>query len=160
MDSVIIDVSQDLGGAGEMNNENRRNHFLCEALYDIKTLQDVMNDFHSKYFGQLLVNIIGSDTIPFFLVTHKGARLKLLDTVKKFETEFFRIEDIDRERCRGTFSLLRAYDYEGNDTNLITEVVRLEKTSTKKSIELSGISAIQLLKPDMLKGKYIIEPKW
>ncbi len=96
----------------------------------------------------------------FFLITHSGAHLSLLDTVKQFETEFFRIEAVDRERCRGTVSLLRAFDYEGNDTNSIADVVRLEKTSTKKSIELSGISAIQLLKPDMLKGKFIIEPKW
>ncbi|KOS64231.1 hypothetical protein FJQ98_10185 [Lysinibacillus agricola] len=143
-----------------MNSENRKNHFLCEALYDIKALQDVMKDFHSKYFGQLLVKIVGSDTIPFFLITHNGSHLKLMDTVKQFETEFFRIEAIDRERCRGTVSLLRAFDYEGHDTNIISDVVRLEKTSTEKSIELRGISAIQLLKPDMLKGKFIIEPKW
>ncbi|MFJ7734067.1 hypothetical protein ACIQXF_19590 [Lysinibacillus sp. NPDC097231] len=143
-----------------MNNEKRRNHFLCEALHDIKELQDVMKDFHSKYFGQLLVKIVGSDTIPFFLITHDGTHLKLMDTIKQFETEFFRIEAIDREHCRGTVSLLRAYDYEGHDTNLIADVVRLERTSTKKSIELCGISAIQLLKPDMLKGKFIIEPKW
>jgi len=83
-----------------------------------------------------------------------------MDTVKQFETEYFRIEAVDIERCRGTVSLLRAYDYEGKDTNLIADVVRLEKTATEKSIELSGISAIQLLKPDMLKGKIIIEPKW
>ncbi|MDM5247693.1 hypothetical protein [Lysinibacillus sp. G4S2] len=143
-----------------MNNDNKRNHFLCDALYDIKALQDMMKDFHSKYFGQLLVKIVGSDTIPFFLVTHNGTHLKLLDTVKQFETEFFRIEAIDRERCRGTISLLRAFDYEDRDTNLIADVVRLEKTSTEKSIELSGIYAIQLLKPEMLKGKLIIEPKW
>ena len=62
-----------------------------------------------------------------FLITHSGAHLSLLDTVKQFETEFFRIEDVDRERCRGTVSLLRAFDYEGNDTNSIADVVRLEK---------------------------------
>jgi len=143
-----------------MNNENKRNHFLCEALYDIKALQDVMKDYHSKYFGQLLVKIVGSDTIPFFLIAQNGTHLRLMDTVNQFETEFFRIEAIDKELCRGTVSLLRAYDYEGHDTNLIAEVVRLERTSTVKSIELSSISAIQLLKPDMLKGKFIIEPKW
>jgi len=143
-----------------MNNENKRNHFLCEALYDIKALQDVIKDYHSKYFGQLLVKIVGSDTIPFFLITEDGTHLRLMDTVKQFETEFFRIEAIDRERCRGTISLLRAYDYEGHNTNLITEVVRLERTSTVKCIELCCISAIQILKPDMLKEKFIIEPKW
>ncbi|MFF6016472.1 hypothetical protein [Lysinibacillus fusiformis] len=143
-----------------MNSEKKRNHFLCEALCDLKNLQDIMMDFHSKYFGQLLVKIVGSDTIPFFLITNSGAHLRLMDTVMNFETEFFRIEDVDKDRYRGTVSLLRAFDYEGNDTNFLADVVRLEKTSTEKSIELSGISAIQLLKPDMLKGKFIIEPKW
>ena len=142
-----------------MNNENTKKHFLCEALYDIKALQDIIKDFHSKYFGQLLVKIVGNDTIPFFLIRHDGTHLRLMDTVKQFETGFFRIEDIDREQCRGTVSLLRAYDYRGYDTNLLAEVVRLERTSSEKSIELSGISAIQLLNPDMLKKKFIIEPK-
>lgn len=142
-----------------MNNENTKKHFLCEALYDIKALQDIIKDFHSKYFGQLLVKIVGNDTIPFFLIRHDGTHLRLMDTVKQFETGFFRIEDIDREQCRGTVSLLRAYDYRGHDTNLLAEVVRLERTSSEKSIELSGISAIQLLNPDMLKKKFIIEPK-
>lgn len=119
-----------------------------------------MMNFHSKYFDQLLVKIVGSDTIPFFLITHNGTHLRLMDTVKQFETEFFRIEAVDQEHCRGIVSLLRAFDYEGKDTNNIGDVIRLEKTATKKSIELGSISAIQLLKPDMLKGKFIIEPKW
>ncbi|MFJ7182987.1 hypothetical protein [Lysinibacillus xylanilyticus] len=142
-----------------MNNENKKKHFLCDALYEIKTFQDMIKDFHSKYFGQLLMKIVGSDTIPFFLTRHDGTHLRLMDTVQQFETEFFRIESIDREQCRGTVSLLRAYDYRGHDTNLMAEVIRLERTSSEKSIDLSCISAIQLLNPDMLKGKCIIEPK-
>jgi len=67
---------------------------------------------------------------------------------------------VDKERCRGTISLLRDYDYEGNETNSIADVVRLERTTTEKSIELGSISAIQLLNPDLLKKKFIIEPKW
>ncbi len=164
VESFVIASTDDSISRGrgwrKLKHEKRRNHFLCEALNDIKVLQDIMKDFHSKYFGQLLVKIVGSDTIPFFLITHNGSHLRLMDTVNQFETEYFRIEGVDIERCRGTVSLLRAYDYEGKDTNLIADVVRLERTSTEKSIEFSGISAIQLLKPDMLKGKFIIEPKW
>lgn len=52
--------------------------------------------------------------------------------------------------------MLRAYDYEGNETNSIADVVRLEKTSTEKSIELNSISAIQLLNPDLLKGRLLL----
>ena len=147
-------------GWGALDVEKGRKHFVCEALGDIKAAQDVMTEFHSKYYGQLLVKIVGSDTIPFFLITHNGTHLKLIDTVKQFETEYFRIESVDIARCRGTISLLRAYDYEDNETNSIADVVRLERTSTEKSIELGSISAIQLLNPDLLKKKFIIEPKW
>ncbi|WP_107923788.1 CotY/CotZ family spore coat protein [Lysinibacillus parviboronicapiens] len=143
-----------------MSIEKGRKHFVCEALSDIKALQDVITNFHSKYYGQLLMKIVGSDTIPLFLITNNGAHLRLLDTGKQFETEYFRIESIDKERCRGTISLLRAYDYEGNETDSNADVVRLERTSTEKSIDLSSISAIQLLNPDLLKRKIIIEPKW
>ncbi|MGN4127900.1 CotY/CotZ family spore coat protein [Lysinibacillus sphaericus] len=143
-----------------MSIEKGRKNFVCEALYDIKALQDVITNFHSKYYGQLLVKIVGSDTIPLFLITNNGAHLRLLDTDKQFETEYFRIESIDKERCRGTISLLRAYDYEGNETNSIADVVKLERTASEKSIELSSISAIQLLNPDLLKKKILIEPKW
>lgn len=143
-----------------MSIENGRKHFLCEALCEIKEVQDIIKDFHSKYYGQLLMKIIGSDTIPFVLIINNGGHLRLIDKVKQFETEFFRIESIDKERCRGTVSLLRAFDFEGLDTNSIADVVRLEKTTTEESIELGSISAIQLLNPDLLNKKIIIEPKW
>ena len=144
----------------KLSIEKGRKHFLCEALCELKALQDSIIDFHSKYYGQLLLKIVGSDTIPFFLITDNGVRLRIIDIEKKFETEYFRIECIDKERCCGTISLLRPFDIEGNDTNSIADVVRLEKTSTKISIELECLSAIQLLNTDLLKGEIIIEPKW
>lgn len=144
----------------KLSIEKGNMNFLCEALCEIKELQDLINDVHTKYYGQLLVKLVGTDTIPFFLITKKGVRLSLIDTENQFETEYFRIESIDRERCRGTVSLLRALDFEGHDTNLIADVVRLERTSTKRSIELAFISAVQLVNLDLLKKKTIIEPKW
>ncbi len=75
-----------------MSIEKGRKHFVCEALSDIKALQDVITNFHSKYYGQLLMKIVGSDTIPLFLITNNGAHLRLLDTGKQFETEYFRID--------------------------------------------------------------------
>lgn len=140
--------------------EKGNKHFLCDALSDLKALQDTITDFNSKYYGQLLLKIVGSDTIPFILITNNGVHLKLIDKAKQFETEYFRIESIDKERCRGTVSLLRSFDFEGNDTNSIADVVRLERTSSEKTIELGFISAIQLLSPDLLQRKIIIEPKW
>ncbi|MEK4229080.1 hypothetical protein [Solibacillus sp. FSL H8-0538] len=134
--------------------------FLCESLCEIKELQDLIINFHSKYYGQLLVKIVGTDTIPFFLLTNNGVHLSLIDPVQQFETKYFRIESIDRELCRVTVSLLRSFDFEGNDTTSIADVVRLERTSTIKTVELTSILAIQLLNPNLLKRKIIIEPKW
>lgn len=143
-----------------MSIDKEKKHFLCEALSELKELQDSIIDYHSNYYGQLLLKIVGSDTIPFFLIMDNGVRLRITDTVKHFETEYFRIESIDKERCCGTISLLRPFDVEGNDTKSIADVVKLERTSTKISIELDCLSAIQLLNLDLLKGKIIIEPKW
>lgn len=106
------------------------------------------------------MKIIGSDTIPFLLITNKGDHLKLIDKSMKLETVFFRIESIDKDRCCVTVSLLRGYDFEGNVTNSIVDVVRLERTTTIRTIELCNIAANQLLSPDLLKKNIIIEPKW
>ena len=144
----------------KLSIEKGRKHVICDALCELKALQDLVIEHHSNYYGQLLVKLVGSDTIPFFLIKNNGVHLRLLDKVKQFETEYFRIESVDRERCCGTVSLLRSLDFEGNVTNSLADVVRLEKTSTKKNIELSCISAIQLLNHDLLKRKIIIEPKW
>jgi len=140
--------------------ENANKHWLCEALFELKELQDRIMDSQTKYFGHLLLKLVGTDTIPFLFITNNGIHLKIVDTVNHFETEFFRIESIDREQCIVTVSLLRALDYEGHDTNLITEIVRLERTSTKRYFDLEYISGIQLFSHDLLIKKIILEPKW
>lgn len=140
--------------------EKGKKHFVCEALSELKALQDSITGFQSKYFGKLLLKIVGSDTIPFLLITNNGGRLRLVDNEKRVATEHFRIESVDKEYCRVTVSLLRAFDYEGKDTNLIADVVRLERTSIEKTIELCSITAIQLLNTDLFDEKFIIEPKW
>lgn len=142
-----------------MSVENGSIHFICDALLELKELQDLISDLTSKYYGQLLLKIIGVDTIPFLLIKINGEHLSLIDMEKQFETKCFRIESIDQERCYGTVSLLRAFDFEGYDTDLIDEVVRLEKTKVKRVIDLKSISAIQLLNPNLLCRKIIIEPK-
>ena len=144
----------------KLSKENGCRNCLSEALCDLKVLQDLITDFQSKYYGQYLIKIIGSDTIPFLLITNKGDYLKLIDKSMKFETVFFRIESIDKERYCVTVSLLRGYDIEGKFTNSIVEVVRLERTTTIRTIELCDIAANQLLSPDLLRKNIIIEPKW
>lgn len=143
-----------------MSMEKEKKHFVCEALSELKAVQDTITGFQSKYFGQLLLKIVGSDTIPFFLITNNGSRLRLVDKERKVGTEHFRIEAVDREYCRATVTLLRAFDYEGKDTNLVADVIRVERTSIEKTIELGSITAIQLLNTDLLDEKIIIEPKW
>ena len=139
--------------------EKGKKHFVWDALCELKTLQDSITDFHSKYFGQLLLKIAGSDTIPFFLIMDNGLYLRLRDKEKNLETVYFRIESVDQDYCRATVSLLRALDYEGNNTTDIADVVRLEKTFVSKTIELGNLSALQLLSTDLLKEKILIEPK-
>ena len=148
------------GVGRKMRLEKGRKHFVCDALGELKTIQDSIIDFHSKYFGQLLLKIVGSDTIPFFLIMNNGMHLRLMDKEKKIETAYFRIETVDQDYCRATITLLRALDYEGKETTTIADVVSLEKTSIKKTIELGNVTAIQLLNTDLLGAKIIIEPKW
>ena len=143
-----------LGG----NKESK--HILCEALIELKSFQDLLKNSHSKYFGNLLEQIIGSDTIPFFLVTKKGVHLSQVDPGGDLETKYFRIESIDSKNCRIIITLLRPLDIEGNYTKSIYDVVRLEKTTARKVIDLSLIGAIQPLDTELLKRKIIIEPKW
>lgn len=144
----------------ELSVERGRKYCLCEALCDLIALQDLISNYQSKYFGQYLEEVIGGDTIPLLLIKNKGDLLKLVDKTMQFETVFFRIESIDKESCCVTLSLLRGIDYEGHLTNTIADVVRLERTTSKRTIELCDIVAIQRLSPDLLKNNIIIEPKW
>lgn len=151
-------VRRELNSKLSNNKESKR--ILCEALIELKSFQDLLKNSSSKYYGNLLAKIVGSDTIPFFLVTKKGVHLSQVETGGYFETKYFRIESIDSENCRVTISLLRPLDVEGNYAKSIYDVVRLEKTSSLKVIDLSFIGAVQPLDTELLKRKIIIEPKW
>jgi len=144
----------------ELNVMNDHKHYLIDALTEIKEVQDKITNSQTKYFDQLLLTLVGTDTIPFFLIMNNGRHLRFIDIDEQLETEFLRIESIDRELRNVTVSLLRALDFEENDTNLIADVVSLEKTSSKRSINLDFISGVQLLSPDLLRRKIICEPKW
>ncbi|MFJ7825893.1 CotY/CotZ family spore coat protein [Psychrobacillus sp. NPDC096623] len=143
-----------------MNSERLSNHCVCEALFELKTLQDLLQNSHTKFFGNLLGKIVGADTIPFLLVTQKGDFLSLRSLMECIETNFFRIESVDLENCCATVSLLRPLDIEGELTNSLCDVVKLEKTSICKIVDVTCICAIQPLDTEMLKRKIIIEPKW
>lgn len=143
-----------------MSTEVKSNQCLCDALIELKLLQDLINNSQTKFFGSLLSKIVGTDTIPFLLITAKGDPLSFWSTEECFESSYFRIESIDIETCCIKVSLLRPLDIEGNYSNSFCDLVRLEKTSICKNIDLSCFCAIQLLETELLKRKIIIEPKW
>ena len=122
--------------------------------------QDLLGNSRTKFYGRLFGKIAGTDTIPLLLISKNGEPLSFINTDECFETSYFRIESIDRDICCTTISLLRPLDIEGNFTNSFCDVVRLEKTSICKTVDLSRICAIQLLDTELLTRKIIIEPKW
>ena len=140
---------------------------ICEALLELKSLQDFLTNNSTKYFGKLLVKLVGTDTIPFILLTKNRlfthTHIEINDHAKKrgcFETNYFRIESIDKERCYATLSLLRPLDIISEHPSKIDEVVKLVKTDIFVEVDLARIYAIQPLDTDLLKRKIIIEPKW
>lgn len=139
---------------------SERCNYICEAFYELKLLQDFLQDSQTKFFGNLLAKIVGTDTIPFLLTTTKGDLLTISSVQEGFETNYFRIELVDLEKCCVTISLLRPIDIEGNVSNAPCDVVRLEKTSICRVIDTNFICAIQTLETKMLTRKIIIEPKW
>ncbi|TQR18707.1 CotY/CotZ family spore coat protein [Psychrobacillus vulpis] len=143
-----------------MSSERKSSNCICDALFELKLFQDFLKHSHTKFYGHLLAEIVNTDTIPFFLITKKGDPLSFNDTKECFETSYFRIESVDPEKCCTTISLLRPLDIEGRISNSICDVVRLEKTSTCKEVDLTCICAIQLLDTELLRRKIIIEPKW
>lgn len=139
----------------------RSQHFLCEALLELKAMQDLISRSPTHYFCDLLRTIVGTDTIPIVLQTNKGDFIKRIHKFDSccFETKFFRIEEIDEQLCCAKLSLLRPLDIEGCDTNDICDVFRLQKTDVCTTIQLSCVCAIQPLDVELLKRKVIIEPK-
>lgn len=144
--------------SGQVSNLNG-NH-VSDALIQLKSIQDTLIDSTSRYFGQLLLQIVGTDTIPFYLITKSNGIFSLWDVTNHFQASVFRIEAVEKEANSATISLLRAVDFEGKDTTSITDIFKLEKTSTQVSINLNNIMAVQLLSPTLLNRKIIIEPKY
>ncbi|MBS4206947.1 CotY/CotZ family spore coat protein [Bacillus sp. FJAT-50079] len=135
---------------------------IREALLELKSLQDLLMESSTVYFGKLLAQLVGTDTIPFILYTENGEFTQTGGerTKEPFVTSYFRIESIEKDGQCATFSLLRPVDLHGNDAHSFCEVMKLIKTSTCIEVDLSCICAIQPLDIEYLKRKIIIEPKW
>jgi hypothetical protein len=140
---------------------------ICDALFELKKLQDYINHSETPYFGKLLSTLVGVDTIPFTLFRKDGPMfLTGCDSKEKgkaefcFTTSYFRLEKLDVDTCCATVSLLRPLDIYGEDVESMCEVTKLIKTSTCVEIDLDCICAIQCVDVDLLKRIIIIEPKW
>jgi hypothetical protein len=149
-----------------MDIEKKSESCICEALIELKSLQDFLVHSPTKYFGNLLAKIAGTDTIPFLLMTKDGFFSHTITVIHEngekecFESKYFRIESIDKERCCVFLTVLRPLNFKGEHANEHCQVIKLVKTSECIEIDLSCICAIQILDTELLKRQIIIEPKW
>jgi spore coat protein Z len=151
----------------KLSSEKRSIQGLCEALFELKSLQDLLTDSSTKFSGKLLAKLVGVDTIPFVLVTkdgflsHMGVDINHENGKEEFFTSnYFRIESIEKEGRYATISLLRPLDIYGETPYSHSDVMRLKKTSNRIKVDLLNIYAIQTLDIEYLKREIIIEPKW
>ncbi|WNS75842.1 CotY/CotZ family spore coat protein [Bacillus sp. DTU_2020_1000418_1_SI_GHA_SEK_038] len=149
------------------NHDLEHKHCLCEALIELKNLQDILTNSSTKHFGALLSKIAGTDTIPFLLIKKDGPLShRIMDTNEItgkhecFESTFFRLESIDKDTCCARISILRPMNIKGELTNSFCDVMKLAKTSKCIEIDISCICAIQVLDTELLKRKIVVEPKW
>lgn len=149
------------------NTDHGHKHCICEALLELKAVQDLLTNSSTKYFGTLLSKIAGVDTIPIILLTKEGPLSHIVMDINEntgkqecFESTFFRLESIDLDTCCARITILRPLDIKGEHTNSICHVMRLVKTSTCTEIDLSCIYAIQTIDTELIKRRIIIEPKW
>ena len=131
---------------------------MYDALFDLKRLQDLLANSWSKYYGHLFSKIVGSDTIPFYFMTKECKPFTVINPKTHTETSYFRIEEIEKSYV--TLTLLRAFDLDDKDTNIMQDVMRLEKTEAKLTLDMRSMVAVQLLEPALLGGKFYIESKW
>lgn len=141
-----------------MDNENQKQAVLYGALNDLKQMQDLLANSWSKYYGHFFEKLVGSDTIPFCFMTKECRLYTAINPKTHSATSFFRLEAIEASRV--ILTLLDAFDLEGQPTNAIKDVIRLEKTDTQITLDFSSMLAIQLLEPALLSKKYYIESKW
>ncbi|MBY0121271.1 CotY/CotZ family spore coat protein [Bacillus sp. S/N-304-OC-R1] len=140
---------------------------ICEALSEIKELQDLLTNSSTKYFGNLLGKIAGVDTIPLLLLRKSGPLTHKVFIVNEktgkresFESSYFRLDSINKESRRAWVSVLCPLDFKGDPTNAVQDVIKLIKTSTIIEVDLNLIFAVQLVDTELLKRKIIVEPKW
>lgn len=135
----------------------KRNHPLLAAFEELLRIQHQLL-YRSSYFGELFHKLLGTDTIPFLLMTTDGTILRQSYKALHVATCYFRLEAVEQERIY--VSLLRAFNEEDRETNSVRNIARFEKTAAKVWIELRQVSAIQLVDARLLSVQYVVESKW
>ncbi|KKK39860.1 hypothetical protein WQ57_00770 [Mesobacillus campisalis] len=151
------------------SSHNRPNMGNCigDALFELKKLQDFLAETSTPFLGKLLGKLVGSDTIPFILLTKNGIfewEGIVYNEKKKsqecFTTSFFRIDSIEKGSSCAKLTILRPYNIHKEPAKLLCDVVKLEKTPICIEIDISCFCGIQCLDTELLKRKIICEPKW
>lgn len=141
-----------------MKDHQQSQHALRQALHDLQQLQHLLAHSWSKYYGHYFKKLVGSDTIPFCMTTKDCKLFTAVNPALNLETSYFRIEAMDDVQI--TVTLLRAFDHNGQETNTLKEMIRLEKTEAQMTIDFCFILAVQLLEPSLLSENYFVESKW
>lgn len=105
----------------------------------------------SNYFGFLLQNRLGTDTIPFALITYSGEPLCVNNK------RFFRLETVDDKEI--SLMLLEAYTADNLETTSAKNAVYLVKTEQIVRVSLKVVAGIQLSHLP-LQGPNFFESKW
>lgn len=109
---------------------------LHEPFQELLALQNQLCQ-QSKYYGALLQQRLGTDTIPFVLMTTVGERL----SVNGFCC--FRLEVVEESDI--IVQLLQGYSVEDTATASFRELMYLTKTGQMTKLPLQAIAAIQLI---------------
>ena len=144
---------------GELCNE----HCICEALKEIKLLQNIPKE-ESPLKKELGYNNEYFDTIPFILQTPYGHPFFTwgnIGTEDCFVTVFFKVIEVDCYHQCAALQLLKPnisiIDPETNEIEIgkVCEVDYVTKTFEYVKVELSYYTAIKCIHPTFLKRSFI-----
>lgn len=122
---------------------------LIQPMRELLVIQNQLNE-QSSYYGALLQTRLGTDTLPFLVMTAEG-ELLLIDNMY-----CFRIEAISEQHV--LVLLLQSYSAEHVPTSSLRELCYVTKTERRAKIPLQQIAAIQLLNVPLQQS--IIAEKW
>jgi spore coat protein Y len=146
---------------------------VCDVLTELVEEQKELKDFLliCKYFRHMVEEKKGEGLVPFMLYMEDQIDLPFqlsaleknteTDGISCLKTPFFAVESVDNKNCCATLILLRPVDMDGNDTDQLSDLFRLERTKSCTEIDVSCFCAIQCLDPRLVNRELpVIEPKW